>query len=55
MELEQIKESECRAPRHLELDVNHINIAYSCSHENYKDRGIRGRRHPIDDLSGLKI
>ena len=42
---------------HRKLDVRPINIAYSSSYEDYDDEGggVRGRRHPRDDLSDFKI
>jgi len=55
MELERVKGSKRRVPQRRELDVNPIDIAYSSSHEDYEDRGIRGRGHPKDDLSDLKV
>jgi len=55
MELERVKGSEHWVSRPRELDVDPIDIGYSSSHEDHEDRPIRGRDHPIDDLSGLKV
>ena len=55
MELERFKGSERQVLGPGELDVNPIDIAYSSSHKDHEDRGIRGRGHPKDDLSSLKI
>ena len=55
MELERLKGSERQVPRPRVLNVNPIDIAYSSSHENHEDRGIRQRGHPRDDLSDLKV
>ena len=55
MDLERVKGSERWVPRPRELDVNPIDIAYSSSHEDHEDRGIRERGHPRDDLSDLKV
>ena len=35
--------------------MNLIDIAYSSSHEDHEDRGIRKRCHPRDDFSDLKV
>jgi len=43
MKLERIKGSKRRGPCHRELDVSPIHIACSSFHEDYDDRGVRGR------------
>ena len=55
IKLEWVKGSKRRVPRPRELDVKPIDIAYSSSHKDHEDRGIRGRGHPMDDLSDLKV
>ena len=57
MVLERVKASERWVSQPRELDVNPIGIGitYSSSHENHEDRGIRGRDHPRDNLSNLKV
>jgi len=55
MELERVKGSKWQVSWLRELDVNPIDIAYSSSHEDHEGRGIRGRGHPRDDLSDLKV
>ena len=42
-------------PRRRELNVNPIGIAYSSSHEDFENRGVRERRHARDDHVDLKI
>jgi len=39
------------------VDVSPIDIVYSSSYKYFNDEGrvIRGRSHPMDDLSDLKI
>ena len=54
MEFERIKGSELQGLCHQKLDVNPINIAGSSSHEDYEDRGLRGRRGLGDDLNDIK-
>jgi len=41
MELKQIKGSEHQALHHQKFDINPNDIAYSSSHEDHEDRGIR--------------
>ena len=55
MELEQVKGSERWVPQPRELDVNPIDIAYTSSHEDHKDRDNWVRGHPRDDLNDLKV
>jgi len=40
-----------------ELDVSPTGIAYSSSYEDYdnKDRGVKGIRHPKDDLRDFRV
>ena len=58
-ELEEVGGSipvERRTHHNWELDVNHVNIAYSSSHKDHydEDRDIRRLRHPRDNLRDLK-
>ena len=55
MELERVKGSELWVPWPREFDVNPIEITYSSSYEDRKDRGNWGSGHSRDDLSDLKV
>ena len=55
MELEQVKGSKRRVSRPRELDINPIDVAHSSPHKDHEDRGFRGRDHPRDNLSDLKV
>jgi len=55
MDLEQVRGSEHQPPHHREFIHNPIDIAYSSSHEDHKERGVRVRSQFTDNFSELKI